>query len=288
MKFIMGAFFSFKFLHLLCNKILFFISLTRGGNMFIKNNSNILIFFLTFIFLSSICFAQKNENNQSIQIQKKNIIQLPTPYHDGKVSLEKALNKRRSIREYSEDSLSISEISQILFAAQGITKKNEDPPSSWRGKQWKWMGGHRTAPSAGALYPIELYIAIGKVKGLSQGLYKYNPQEHTIIRVLEGDKRVDISNAALKQSCIRKGAVDIIIFGVYKRTAVKYGKRAEQYVQIECGAVCQNIYLQSYALDLGTVFVGAFKDDSLKFTLNIPEDEYPLGIMPIGKIIQAK
>ena len=254
--------------------------------MFIKNNSNILIIFLIFLFLCSICFAQKNEYSRSIQIQKENIIKLPAPYHDGKVSLENALNNRRSIREYSEDSLSISEISQILWAAQGITQKIENPLSYWRGEQW--MGGLRTAPSAGGLYPIELYIAVGKVKGLSQGLYKYNPQQHTIINVLEGDKRVDISNAALKQSCIRRGAVSIIIIGVYKRTSFKYGKRAEQYVQIECGAVCQNIYLQSYALDLGTVFVGAFKDDSLKFTLNIPEDEYPLGIMPIGKIIQAK
>ena len=256
--------------------------------MFIKNNSNILIIFLTFLFLCTICFAQKKENSQSIQIQNENFIKLPAPCNDGKVSLEKALSKRRSIREYSEDSLSISEISQILWAAQGITKKIEDPPSSWRAKQWKWMGGRRTAPSAGALYPIELYIAVGKVKGLSQGLYKYSPQEHAIIKVLEGDKRVDISNAALKQSCIQRGAVNIIIFGVYKRTAYKYGKRSERYVQIECGAVCQNIYLQSYALGLGTVFVGAFKDDSLKSTLNIPEDEYPLGIMPIGKIIHAK
>jgi SagB-type dehydrogenase family enzyme len=244
--------------------------------MFIKNDSNILIYFLTFLFLYSICFAQKKEN----------FIKLTAPYHDGKVSLEKALSERRSIREYSEDSLSISEISQILWAAQGITQKIEDPLSYWRGEQW--MGGLRTAPSAGGLYPIELYIAVGKVKGLSQGLYKYNPRQHTIINVLEGDKRVDISNAALKQSCIRRGAVNIIIFGVYKRTSIKYGKRAEQYVQIECGAVCQNIYLQSYALNLGTVFVGAFKDDSLKSTLNIPEDEYPLGIMPIGKNIQAK
>ena len=254
--------------------------------MFIKNNSNILIIFLTFLFLCSICFAQKKESGQSIQIQKENFLKLPAPYHDSKISLEEALSKRRSIREYSEDSLSIFEVSQILWAAQGITKIKENPPSFWRGKEW--MGGRRTAPSAGGLYPIELYIAVGKVKGLSIGLYKYHPKQHSIIKVLESDKRVDISNAALKQKCIRRGAVNIIIVGVYKITEYKYGKRAKQYVQIECGAVCQNIYLQSYALDLGTVFVGAFKDDSLKFTLNIPEDEYPLGIMPIGKIIQTK
>ena len=187
---------------------------------------------------------------------------------------------------YSEDSLSISELSQLLWAAQGITQKIEEPPSIWHGEQW--MGGLRTAPSAGGLYPIELYIAVGKIKGLSQGLYKYNPQQHSILKVLDGDKRVDISNAALKQRCIQKGVVNIIICGDYKRTAFKYGNRAKQYVQIESGAVCQNIYLQSSALDLGTVFVGAFKDDSLKASLNIPENEHPLGIMPIGKILKEK
>ena len=254
--------------------------------MLIKNNSNILIYFLTFLFLCSICFSKKKENSQSKQIQNENFIKLPVPFHDSKVSLEKALSNRRSIRKYSQDSLSMQEISQILWAAQGITKIKENPPSSWRGEEW--MGGRRTAPSAGGLYPIELYIAIGKVKGLSQGLYKYHPKQHSIIKVLEGDKRVAISNAALKQSCVKRGAVNIIIVGVYKITEYKYGKRAEQYVQIECGAVCQNIYLQSYTLDLGTVFVGAFKDDLLKSILNIPEDKYPLGIMPIGKNIQAK
>ena len=218
------------------------------------------------------CSAQKKNSSQPIQIQKHIAVKLPDPCYDSKVSLEKALHKRRSIRNYSDNSLSISNVSQILWAAQGITKKS---------------GGLRTAPSAGALYPIELYIAVGKVKGLSQGLYKYNPQKHTILKVMEGDIREKLSNAALKQSCIRRGAVNIIIVGVYKRTAVKYGKRAERYVLMECGAVSQNIYLQSCALDLGTVLVGAFNDDSLKSILKLPENEYPLGIMPIGKNIKT-
>ena len=232
-----------------------------------KNNAKILTFLF---FLSSICFAQKDD-----------FIELPVPSLDGTESLEKVLSKRRSIRKYSEDSLSLSEISQILWAAQGITQKNEETPSIR-------LSEHRTAPSAGALYPIELYIAVARVSGLSLGLYQYNPQQHAMIKVLVGDRRADISNAALKQSAIKKAAVNIIITGVYNRTAKKYGKRAERYVQIESGAVCQNIYLQSYALGLGTVYIGAFKDDSLKATLNIPEEEYPLGIMPIGKIIKEK
>lgn len=217
-----------------------------------------------------------------MQIQNDQFIKLPDPVHDGKLSLEKALGDRRSIREYSEGSLSISEISQLLWAAQGITQKTENPSSIQRGEHWK--SGLRTAPSAGATYPIELYIAVAKVKGLSQGLYKYDPQQHAIIKVMEGDKRTDISNAALKQSSIRAAAANIIIFGNYNRTAFKYGKRAKRYVQIEVGAVCQNIYLQAHTLGLGTVLIGAFNDGSLKSTLNVPEDEYPLGIMPIGRM----
>ena len=231
-----------------------------------------IILLLIILFFNFNCLAQNKKSSQSIQTQKNIVIKLPAPCLDSKVSLEKALHKRRSIRNYSDNSLSISNVSQILWAAQGITKKR---------------GGLRTAPSAGALYPIELYIAVGKVKGLSQGLYKYNPQKHTILKVMEGDIREKLSNAALKQSCIRRGAVNIIIAGVYKRTALKYGKRAEQYVLMECGAVSQNIYLQSYALNLGTVLVGAFNDDALKSILKLPEDEYPLGIMPIGENIKT-
>ena len=250
--------------------------------MFIKNCSNILIFLFTFLLLFSTCFAQKQGDSQSMKTQNDQFIKLPFPVLDGKVSLEKALGERRSIREYSEGSLSLAEISQLLWAAQGITQKTENPSSIQHGEHWK--SGLRTAPSAGALYPIELYIAVAKVKGLSQGLYKYNPQQHAIIKIMEGDKRDDISNAALKQSSIRSAAANIIIFGNYNRTAFKYGKRAKRYVQIEVGAVCQNIYLQAHTLGLGTVLIGAFKDDSLKSTLNVPEDEYPLGIMPIGRI----
>ena len=217
-----------------------------------------------------------------MQIQNNPFIKLPLPVLDGNVSLEKALSERRSIREYSEDSLSLAEISQLLWAAQGITKKIKTPPSTQQGNPW--TVGLRTAPSAGATYPIELYIAAAKVKGLSQGLYKYNPQQHAIIKMMDGDKRADISNAALKQSSIRTAAANIIIFGNYNRTAFKYGNRAKRYVQIEVGAVSQNIYLQAHTLGIGTVLIGAFTDDSLKSTLNAAEDEYPLGIMPIGRI----
>jgi SagB-type dehydrogenase family enzyme len=254
--------------------------LAKGKDMYNKNMLKFLIFSSISIFLCSFCIAQQQEKVQSVYEEFD--IKLHDPERDSNVSLEESLNNRRSIRDYLKDPLSLSDISQILWAAQGITKIKENPPSSWQGKEW--MGGRRTAPSAGGLYPIELYLAVGKVKDLSPGLYKYHPKLHSIRKVMESDKRNDISNAALKQRCIKEGAISIIIVGVYKITENKYGNRAKQYVQIECGAVCQNIYLQSYALGLGTVFVGAFKDQPLKLTLNLPEDEFPLGIMPIGKL----
>jgi hypothetical protein len=139
--------------------------------MFIKYRSIILTAFLTSFCFSSVGFAQV----------KKQSISLPAPYLYGKVSLEEALDGRRSVRQYSEDSLSMSEVSQLLWAAQGITERFKTPRSSWRDGQKIW--GRRTAPSAGGLYPIELYIAVGKVKGLTQGLYKYDPRQHAIINV---------------------------------------------------------------------------------------------------------
>lgn len=251
-----------------------------------KNHIVLKAALVLLLLLATIAFSQKQENMTDPPSKENNIIILPEPMTDGKVSLEKALMGRRSIRNFSSDSLTIFEISQILWSAQGITKKIKEPSSGWRGD--KWPGGLRTAPSAGALYPIELYIATARVTGLPQGLYKYIPQEHTITRVLDGDKRMDISDAALKQKSIQNASAVIIIFGVIDRTTAKYGDRAPRYVNIECGAVCQNIYLQSYTLNLGAVFAGAFNDEKLKSVLNVPENEYPLGIMPLGKKSEEK
>ena len=197
------------------------------------------------------------------------IIQLPTPHYDGETSVEKALLQRRSVREYKVEPLSISDISQILWAAQGITEKTY---------------GLRTAPSAGALYPLELYLVVTNVDELKPGVYKYKPQDHTIKRISDGDKRIDVSNAALKQDAIENSSAIVIITAIYERTAIKYGNRAERYVHIEVGHVGQNIYLQAVSLGIGTVMIGAFKDEALKKILGFAEDEYPLAIMPLGKI----
>jgi SagB-type dehydrogenase family enzyme len=192
-------------------------------------------------------------------------IKLPRPRYQSNVSVEEALLKRRSIREYEDKSLTIEEVSQLLWAAQGITS----------------LRGFRTAPSAGALYPLEIYLVVGNVKELEKGVYKYKPTLHRLEKILDEDVREELANAALGQEWVKEGAIDIVISAVYERTTQKYGERGIQYVHVEVGCVVQSIYLQAQALNLGTVCIGAFYDDQVKKVLNMEED--PLIIMPVGR-----
>jgi len=228
-----------------------------------------------------IATAISNASAQEPSLDSAAVIRLPTPRLTGETSVERALNERRSVRDFSAEPISLMDISQLLWAAQGITKAIETPPAYWRGDEW--MGGLRTAPSAGGLYPIELYIAAGNIPDLNPGLYRYIPQNHGLKKILDGDQRSAISEAALNQKSIQKCAAVIAICANPRRTAFKYSDRADMYVKIEVGAVCQNIYVQSVALNTGTVFIGAFHDDAMKVALHLPEGEIPLGIMPIGR-----
>jgi len=207
-------------------------------------------------------------------------IALPDPVYNNGLTVEKALEQRRSIRRYTNDSLTLEQITQILWAAQGITERR-DRPAGWP-ENWQWFGGLRTAPSAGALYPIELYLAAGNVQGLESGVYKYNPDSHKILRTQSADIREELSRAAGGQDQVRTAPAVITIGAVHKRTAVKYRDRATRYVHIEVGHVGQNIYLQAESLELATVMVGAFSDDRVHNVLQMTTEESPLGIMPIG------
>lgn len=193
---------------------------------------------------------------------------LPEPLFNGKVSTEEALRERRSVRQYGNKPLTLQEVSQLLWAAQGIT------------------GGYgmRTAPSAGALYPIELYLVAGRVDDLAAGIYRYRPKGHELLKLAEGDKRRNLYLASLEQEAVRDGAAAIVIAAAYGRTTVKYGKRGMRYVHMEVGSVAQNIYLQAVSLKLGTVFIGAFDDEQVKRVIRMPGEEEPLAIMPLGRI----
>ncbi|MFW6140892.1 MAG: SagB/ThcOx family dehydrogenase [Acidobacteriota bacterium] len=212
---------------------------------------------------------------------ENSIIPLPEPQKKGEMSVESALQSRRSTRRYKKDPFSKKALAQILWAAQGINRKSSNPPALWGDRPWP--GGLRTAPSAGALYPLDVYVAAGEVEDLAPGVYRYLPGEHALEHTAEGDRRAKLCQAALNQSCVREGAVVLIISGVYARSAAKYGDRAPRYTHIETGAVGQNIYLQAESMGLGTVMVGAFHDKKVQSVLGLSSDEVPLAIMPIGK-----
>ena len=222
---------------------------------------------LLFIILSMMSFnALKVKGLGAFEfLQEK--IKLPEPRQDPTISVEKALKERRSVRHYRKEPLTISEISQLLWAAQGITAS----------------GGLRTAPSAGALYPLEVYIIVGNVTNMKSGIYKYIPESHELVKVIEGDKRSELSNAALHQSPIKEAPAVIVISAVYKRTTGKYGERGIRYVHMEAGHAAQNICLQAVSLNLGTVVIGAFKDEMVKKALNLGDKEEPLSIIPVGR-----
>jgi SagB-type dehydrogenase family enzyme len=194
-------------------------------------------------------------------------VKLPTPVFDSEVSIEEALLKRRSVREYQAEALALGEVSQLLWAAQGITK----PPR------------YRTAPSAGALYPLEVYVMAGEVVDLADGVYRYQPEGHSLDLIREGDWRSALRSAALDQEFIEEAPLVILIAAVYERTTGKYGDRGIPYVHMEVGTAAQNIYLQSVSLDLGTVFVGAFYDEEVKQIMGLKSEEVPLCLMPVGR-----
>ncbi|MBN2863375.1 MAG: SagB/ThcOx family dehydrogenase [Bacteroidales bacterium] len=215
--------------------------------------------------------------------QENLAIKLPAPSFDSNTSVERALLTRRSERTFKQDAIKLKDLSQILWAAQGVTMKIDTVPGWWTGREW--LGGVRTAPSAGALFPIELYIAAGNVENLDQGLYKYNALNHTIIKITDGDKREEVRKAALGQSAVGNGPACIIIAANLGRTEYKYKSKATQYVYIESGAVCQNIYLQCNSLNIGTVMIGAISAEPMKVALSMPDSETPIGVMPIGYLI---
>lgn len=200
-----------------------------------------------------------------ISVPVAGMIELPSPRLKGEMSLEEAILERRSVREFASVPLNLEQISQLLWAAQGIT----DDRSNFR-----------SAPSAGALYPMEIFLVAGDVEGLEPGIYHYNPEKHALEKMKEGDIRGNLSRAALGQRAVDQAPVNIIVAGEFERTTGRYGMRGERYVHIEAGHIGQNIYLQAVALGLGTVAIGAFHDNDIAELLEIDFD--PLYIFPVG------
>ena len=190
-------------------------------------------------------------------------VALPPPRTDGPRSLERSLAERRSVRAFTADTLDLGTTGQLLWAAQGITGASES----------------RTAPSAGALFPLEIYALT------AAGIAHYEPATHSLLRTQAGDVRPELAAAAHDQECVRDAPLVIVVTAVYARLAVKYGEsRGPRYVHLEAGHAAQNVLLQAVALGLGAVPVGAFDDRRAQSILRLPADHEPLYLLCVGRV----
>ena len=200
-------------------------------------------------------------------------IKLPLPRLEGKISVEEALARRRSRRAFKDYPLTLEQVSQLLWSAQGITSKGGIGRTS-----------KRTAPSAGAVYPLDIYLVVGKdkVEDLKVGVYHYNPLQHSLTIILEEDRRREISQACLDKNQIENAPVCLIITAEFSRLTDRLGEDDINFVYMEAGHVAQNIYLQVESLGLGTVSMGGIREKDISQALNLPEQHIPLYVMPVG------
>ncbi|MEM3555577.1 MAG: SagB/ThcOx family dehydrogenase [Candidatus Micrarchaeia archaeon] len=227
---------------------------------------------ITLLFLLILALLLHTSLNMPAQQQYKTYpsaqkFPLPPPNYQG-MTLEKALAERRTIREFGSDEITLSELSQLLFSAQGITDKEK---------------GFRTAPSAGALYPIEIYLAVNRVENLSKGIYHYNVREHSLELLKEGDFSKKLY-AASNQQPVRDAAIVFIFTAVFERTKAKYGERGERYIYIEAGHISQNLLLEATSLNLASVPIGAFSEEQINSLLEINgKEESAIYINLVGR-----
>ncbi len=206
------------------------------------------------------------------------VVVLPQPRLSSDVSVEEAMQNRRSVRFYEDSPLTIAEVSQLLWSAYGLNCQVENAPDFLR-------GGLRTAPSAGALFPLELYLVARNVTDLDPGIYWYKSETHELVRISDEDCWEELRNAAFDQIHFETAAAAIVYSAVFERCTERYGDRGrERYVCMDLGHSAENVYLQAYALKIGTCAIGSFSDMALKQVIRMTRTEVPLYIMPLGKV----
>lgn len=226
--------------------------------------------FAVIAFFQAMCWSSDSDALQ-IGAQETEMINLPRAALTSKVSIESTIQSRRSVRSFSPAPLFLTDMAQLLWAAQWITSG----------------AGLRAAPSAGALYPLEIYLVAGAINDLAPGVYRYIPTTHSLALIKKGDLRSALAGAALGQRSIAQAPASLVITGAYQRTAAKYGKRAGRYVHLEAGHAGQNILLQATAIKMGTVVIGAFDDRTVQKILGLPVDHEPISIIPAGFPLSA-
>lgn len=201
-------------------------------------------------------------------------IKLPLPAFKGKVSVEAAMFAKKTVRNFKKTPLTLPQVSQMLWAANGSL-----PADAISGATAKVI------PSAGGLYPLEAFLVAGKntVTGVPEGVYRYVPQTNSLKTVTKGDNRALLAYAALSQSWLANAPALIVIGGVFDRTMAKYGGRGLQYVFMEAGSSCQNVYLQAEAIGLHVGTVGAFDEKKMGEVLKLPKGVTPLLIVAVGE-----
>ncbi len=209
------------------------------------------MFIITAVLSAIFLVLPAGSNAQPEPSSEPKIIKLAAPNLNGKLTLEQALEKRRSIRRFTGQPFTLEQISQLAWSGQGITEKQR---------------GFRTAPSAGAIYPIELYVAI------PQGLFIYRPHNHSLEEVIDSDVRQKLSEASLGQRWVANAGADFIIAGSERKLAARYGRKAYQFLLLEAGHIAQNILLQAVSLDLGAVPIGAFNPQDANKICNLGKD----------------
>ena len=201
-------------------------------------------------------------------VQAAESLKLPEPASQGRMSVEEALSRRRTVRQFARRGLEMAQVSQLLWGTDGIS----DPR------------GLRTAPSAGATYPLELYLVVGErsVKDLAPGVYHYLPASHTLELTQKGDLRAAMARDSLHQTWMAEAPVMVVFAAEYRRCMARYGDRGIRYTHMEVGHAGQNLFLQAEALGLACGIVGAFQDRALQKTLQLPAAHEPLLVMPVG------
>ena len=193
-------------------------------------------------------------------------IPLPEARRAGPMTLEATLWARHSSRDLRPDAVPLAAAAQLLWAAQGKNRPD----------------GHRTAPSAMAVYPLEVYLVAGSVEGLAPGVYRYRSATHDLVLAQAGDRRAELTAAPGRPPGWAASAPMLVVFaGAWDRASRRFGARTERYVAMEVGLAAQNVYLQAAALGLGTTFMASFNDSALTRVLGA--DERPMGVMPVGK-----
>jgi SagB-type dehydrogenase family enzyme len=195
-------------------------------------------------------------------------IKLPQPNTTGGMALAEALKNRRTVRHFASRSLDLVQISQLLWEGDGASDTR----------------GLRTSPSAGATYPLDLYLVVGErgVTDLPAGLYHYDVASHALMPLSKGNLHSPVARACLRQAWMAEAPVMVVITGEYRRCTKRYGQRGIRYTDIEAGNVSQNLFLAAEALGLGAGIVGAFDDKALAQALNLPPAHEPLLVMPLG------